>query len=62
MVFEGNFLRFTERCVFKKSDCLKNVNTFFQLISYNIVVYTKQIYLSPTFLKSWLDFSGEFYT
>ena len=32
-------------------------HTFFQSISYNNVVDTKQTYFSPTFLKPWVHIS-----
>ena len=54
MEFEENFLRLTVTVLLQKKEDFKNVNfliIFFQSISYNNVIDTKQIYFSPTFLK-----------
>ena len=53
MVFEENSLRLTVTVRLQKSDYFKNVNfLIFFSVSYNKVVVVKQIYFSPTFLKS----------
>ena len=59
-MFEEKFLRLTVKVRFPKNEYFRNVNfliLFFHSISYNNVVVTKQIYFSPTFLKSWVHIS-----
>ena len=56
MVFEVDFLRLTVTVRFQKNDYFKKANFatcfFFQSVSYNNIVLTKQIYFSSLFLKS----------
>ena len=59
-MFEEKFLRSTVKVRFPKNEYFRDVNfliLFFHSISYNNVVVTKQIYFSPTFLKSWVHIS-----
>ena len=61
MAFEENILRLTVTVRFQKKKCaLCNREfsySFFQSISYNNVVVTKQFFFSPIFLKSWIHIS-----
>ena len=52
MVFEENILRFTVTVRFQEPEFSYHFS-----VSYNNVVVTKQIYFSPTFLKSWVQIS-----
>ena len=52
MVFEENCLRFIVTVRFQKPEFSYHFS-----VSYNNVVVTKQIYFSPTFLKSWFQIS-----
>ena len=57
MVFEKNFLRLTVTVRLQKNEHSKNVDfliLFLSKQSYKNVTETKQIYFSPTFLKSWV--------
>ena len=65
-MFEQNFLKLTETIRFTKE--IKNKikwviqkhefsYPFFQSVSYSNVIVTKQMYFSPTFLKSWVHTS-----
>ena len=53
MVFEENILRFTVTVRFQEPEFSYHFS-----VSYNNVVVTKQIYFSPTFLKSWVHIYG----
>ena len=53
MVFEENILRFTVTVRFQELEFSYHFS-----VSYNNVVVTKQIYFSPTFLKSWVHIYG----
>ena len=62
---DGAWIEFLEtdssNYFFKKMSTLKTwvfLSFFFQSISHKIVVVTKLISFSPTFLKSWVDISG----
>ena len=55
IVIQEKFLRLSVTARFQKKENFKKVNfliLFFQSISYNNVIATKQIYFSPTFLKN----------
>ena len=59
-MFAENFLRLAVAVCFQKSEWFKNVNfliLFLQLIIYNSVVFTMQIYFSPTLLELWVHIS-----
>ena len=57
MVFEENFLILTVTVRFQKMSILKTWHFVLFSVSHNDVVATKQIYFSPTLLKSLIHIS-----